>query len=422
MRAERSLRARIVWAYMLLTLLLCGLFGTVTYVSFEIIENQLVKVRLIELGDQMIENRLKGVRLGLNEPGVLSDERIPTWLRGAAPGVHELTVDGEPLHVLIRDYGDKRYAIVHNETNFERLEWYVLLALAAVCATCLLTAFLFGSATASRVIRPVTQLSDAVRENRLAALPALDAADELGDLARAFAVKSEEMQRLLLRERLFTGDVSHELRTPLTVILGAAELLQARPKDRTEAQAALERIRRTAVETAERVSALLMLSRAPESIKVPLADVQAIVKQEVERCRPLLQDKPVELSMAVEGHPHAFGRPELIGIAVGNLVRNACQFTEQGHVRIKLTPRELTVEDSGPGIAEDLRGKLFDRFVRAAPDSVAGTGLGLAIVRRVCEHLGWQVELTSLADGGSRFTIHFATLQSALSPPGLTPP
>jgi signal transduction histidine kinase len=405
---EQSLRTRILLAYMLLAALLCGLFGAVTYVSVEAIENQMVNVRLLESGNQMIDNHLKGYKTGPNEPDILSGEQIPVWLRDASPGIHEVTVNGRPLHVLIRDYAGRRYAIVHDESNFERLELYVWLALAAACFICLLAAFLFGSATASRVIRPVTELAEAVREDRLAGLPALKAVDELGVLARSFAAKSEEMQRFLLRERLFTGDVSHELRTPLTIILGAAELLQSRLGDRVDILPVIERIRRTAVDTAERVSALLMLSRSPELVDAPFVEVAAIVEHEVEKSRPLLQGKPVAVSVELLAQPRVFGRPELIGIAVGNLIRNACQFTEAGEIRVVLANDHLAVQDTGPGVPDHLRDKLFERFVRAESDSVEGTGLGLAIVRRVCAHLGWSVELQSPQQGGSRFVIGFA--------------
>lgn len=407
MLPERSLRSRILLAYMLLAALLCALFGAVTYVSVKAIENQMVNVRLLESGNQMIDNHLKGYRTGPNEPDILSGEQIPVWLRDASPGVHEVTVNGRPSHVLIRDYESRRYAIVHDESTFERLEHYVWLALAAACFVCLLAAFLFGSATASRVIRPVTELAEAVREDRLAGLPALKAVDELGILARSFAAKSEEMQRFLLRERLFTGDVSHELRTPLTIILGAAEVLQSRLGDRVDIQPVIERIRRTAVDTADRVSALLMLSRSPELVDAPVVDVATILEHEVEKSRALLQGKPVTMSVELLAQPRVFGRPELIGIAIGNLIRNACQLTEEGKVRVVLANDHLAVEDTGPGVPEHLRDKLFERFVRAGSDSVAGTGLGLAIVRRVCEHLGWSVELQSPPQGGSLFLIGF---------------
>lgn len=408
MRRSRTLRARIVLAYMALAAVLCLLFVAITHVSVEAIEERLVNRRLLEAGDQMIENHLKGYRTGPHEPDVLSGEQIPQWLRGAAPGIHEVTDRGQPLHVLIRDYEGQRYAIVHDESDFEILETYIWITLAAACGVCLVAAFLFGSATASRVIRPVTELAEAVEQDRLGAgLPAHEAEDEVGVLARAFAAKQEQMQRFLLREQLFTGDVSHELRTPLTVMLGAAELLQARLQDRPELQPAIERIKRTAVDTADRVSALLMLSRSPELVDAPLVDLAPLLQTEMERCRPLLQGKPVELRLALDARPQVFGRSELIAIAVGNLLRNACQFTERGHVLVSLGKDHLAVEDTGAGIPEDVKAQIFERFVRAAPAGVAGTGLGLAIVRRVCEHLGWSVELQTPAEGGSRFVLGF---------------
>ncbi|WEL99001.1 sensor histidine kinase [Delftia tsuruhatensis] len=408
MRPSKSLRSRILLAYMMLAGVLCFLFGAVTYISVEAIEVQQVNGRLLESGNQMIENHLNGYHTGPNEPEVLVGEQIPDSLRRATPGIHEVVEQDRSLHVLIRDYEGKRYAIVYDESGFERIETYVLIALSAACLVSLVAAFLLASATASRVIRPVTELANAVREDQLVAgLEALEADDEVGVLARAFATKSEEMQRFLLREQLFTGDVSHELRTPLTVVLGAAELLQARLGDRPDLLPAIERIRRTAADTAERVSALLLLSRSPESMDAPLLDLEPLVAHEMERCRPLLQGKPVSMRLEVRQAARVFGRAELAATAIGNLVRNACQFTEQGEVLLVLDRDTLVIEDTGGGVPEVVRTRVFDRYIRAAPDHITGTGLGLAIVRRIAEHLGWTVVHEARLDGGSRFIVTF---------------
>ncbi|HEX7891074.1 MAG TPA: HAMP domain-containing sensor histidine kinase [Ramlibacter sp.] len=407
MAPSRSLRTRIVLAYLLLAALLCGLFGAITYVSVQTIEEVLIRAKLADSGDRMIEDYLRGAPVKPDDPEVLTGDRMPPWLQHAEPGVHEVSLHGQTYHVLVRDHEGRRFAVVHDDSAFEQIETYVAIAFAAACAVCLLAAFLFGSATASRVIRPVTELADAVREDRLAGLAALDSVDELGVLARTFAARSDEMQRFLLREQFFTGDVSHELRTPLTVILGGAELLQARLADRPDLLPAVERIRRTAVETAQRVSALLLLSRSPADIEAPRVEFASIVEQEIERCRPLLRDKPVRLVFTQSATPFVQGPPELIGIAVDNLLRNACRFTEEGEVRITLEEGRLVVEDTGPGLPTELREKIFERFVRAAPEAVPGTGLGLAIVQRVCEHLGWTVGAGSSPSGGSRFVLAF---------------
>lgn len=409
MRHRGSLRRRIANAYLLLAIVLCACFAGIAYFTVKTIEDKLIDARLMAAADRLIENKLKGLETGVpGEPFVLHGAELAPALRSLASGIHEVDLNGRALHVLIRLQGGETYAIVDDESEYERIEGDIWEALAGGLLACLVLAIVLGRVTASQVIAPVVALSKAVENDRLGPeTPSLHASDEVGVLARALTAHTEEMQRFLVREQLFTGDVSHELRTPLTIILGAAELLQARLVDRPDLLPATERISRTAADTAERVSALLLLSRSPESMDAPLLDLEPLVAHEMERCRPLLQGKPVSMRLEVRQAAQVFGRVELAATAIGNLVRNACQFTEQGEVLLVLDRDTLVVEDTGVGVPEAVRARVFDRFIRAAPDHVAGTGLGLAIVRRIAEHLGWTVLLEARPGGGSRFVVTF---------------
>ncbi len=404
------LRGRIVGAYLLLATILGTLFCVIGFMTIRSIEDRLINHRLEKAAETLINDHLHGTEHRLpGDPSVLHGAQVQPVLRALNVGVHEVTIDGRALHVLVHDYDGERYVILDNEEQFERIERYLFLALAGTFGLCLGLAAMLGLSTASRVIAPVISLSQAVQKQTLSANSAeLLAPDEIGVLARALAAHSEEMQRFLLREQLFTGDVSHELRTPLTVMLGAAELLRARLSDRPDLQVIAERIRRTAADTAERVGALLLLSRSPESIDAPMIDVVPILEHEIERCRPLLHGKPVEIGLTVSQPAiRVAARPELVAIALGNLIRNACQFTERGAVRVTVTLQEVIVEDTGSGIPEDVKDRIFERFVRIAPVGVSGTGLGLAIVRRVTDHLGWTINLSSSQFGGSQFIVRF---------------
>jgi signal transduction histidine kinase len=220
------------------------------------------------------------------------------------------------------------------------------------------------------------------------------------------------LQQFLNRERLFTGDVSHELRTPLTIILGASEVLNAQLADRPELLAASERIRRAAADTAERVSALLLLSRAPETLDAPKIELRSLVEREMKRCKPLLLGKAVECELDAPQEVWLHARPELVSIALGNLLCNAYQYTDVGTVNIRLADDSLVIEDSGTGIPDSVRARLFERFVRGDNDRQSGTGLGLAIVKRVTDHLKWEIRLETRADTGSRFILKFRPTDS----------
>ena len=202
--------------------------------------------------------------------------------------------------------------------------------------------------------------------------------------------------------------MSHELRTPLTVILGAAELLTTRLADNPELCAMAERIRRTSALTSMRVSALLQLARSPAKIECGSLALRALVELEIERCRPLLDGKPVALTFDSPDEIWVQAAPDLAAIAVGNLLRNACHFTERGSVRVALATDTLVIEDTGPGVPQAVRGRLFEPFVKGSDESSTGWGLGLSIVKRVTDHLGWAIRLDDAYHGGSRFTVTFS--------------
>ena len=193
-------------------------------------------------------------------------------------------------------------------------------------------------------------------------------------------------------------------------------------------QEVANRIRRVAGEMTERVAALLWLSRAPDQLSSPRTQLNAILHAEVERYRPMLQDKDVPCDVEEAGEVWVEGRPELIGIAIGNLLRNAFQHTERGRVSVRLEPERIVIEDTGPGLPEAVTRRLFERFVQGQQNATEGTGLGLSIVKRVAEHLGWDVRYERPEDGGSRFILCFAPAgepsRAVVAPPEatLTPP
>ena len=342
-------------------------------------------------------------------PGLSPRGTIPGELGRLGAGFHEISDETHNWYLLLgqRDDGT-RFAAIEDISDWERIEREVMLGLVAGMVLTALLAALLGRFTAGRVIRPVTELADAVKRDALREdTPALTHNDEIGVLARAFAACSAEQQRFLARERLFTGDVSHELRTPLTVIRGAAEVLAKRLQAWPELLAPVERIERTAKDTTERVAALLLLSRAPDHTDAPRLALRPLLEQEAERCRPLLAGKPVTLKLIAPEEVWAFGRAELIGMALGNLLRNACQYTDAGEVVVRLRPGSMVIEDTGPGVPAAVLEHLFERFVHGTDNDGQGAGLGLAIAKRIVEHLGWDIGLEDREEHGSRFVLRF---------------
>ena len=217
------------------------------------------------------------------------------------------------------------------------------------------------------------------------------------------------------RQAEFTADASHELRTPISVIEAEVDLALHRPRDPAAYRESLERVGQESSRLRRIVEDLLWLARADDqttrSQTSDLADVAEVAEACGQRFQALAAANAVELAVDRVGTgPFCVQAPTaMIDRLVGVLVDNACKFAGPDG-RVEVTARssghrvELRVDDSGPGIPENERDAVFDRFHRA-DDSVAGTGLGLAIADSVVRatHGSWYIGTADL--GGARMAI-----------------
>ncbi len=210
------------------------------------------------------------------------------------------------------------------------------------------------------------------------------------------------------RERDFTRDASHELRTPLTVIRVATDMMLADPDTQPRTIRSLARVQRAGRDMESVIDAFLILARepdiAPQSAEFEIRD---IVHDQVERMRPMLQDKSVAIEVVDNGAPRLFGPPHVLAVMLGNLLSNAAHFTDHGSIEVRLTPDRIEVRDSGIGMDADTLTKAFAPFYRADPARKQGTGMGLSIARRLGERMGWPVSLRSELGQGTTATIRF---------------
>jgi signal transduction histidine kinase len=408
-----TLRRRIVWTYAALTVAVCTLFAALVYLTVSEVEDRLVYRRLDAQADWFIERHRQGEAVSAtSELQFFQGGAVPERFAALPPGIYDEKHGGRDVHVLVREDGGERFVLVDDEPGFWLIETHVSIALAVGVIAALLLALLLARLTVNRVVAPLTALAEAVQRGGPEPLPSLDARDEIGTLARAFAQRTAALQTYLVRERSFTGDVSHELRTPLTVISGAAEVLASHAEKHAALLPLAQRIARAAADATERVNALLLLARTAEEMEPVHTDLAPIVRREAERCRGLLAAKPVVLNLRIEDSVQAIARPELVGILVGNLLRNACQYTNQGAITLTLAPGLLIVDDTGPGLPLPVRERLFERFLHAAQSEAGGRGLGLSIVRRISEHLRWTLQIEDRRGGGTRFRLAIPSLQA----------
>lgn len=325
---------------------------------------------------------------------------VPEALRARAPGYHRLQKPAG-WHLLVFEAGGQRRYLLRDGAAWAWLEYLIDGFAPLVILLCILCAFWMGRLTSARVTAPITRLAEVVQRNEKP-LPFQDAQDEIGVLARAFARHSDELEQFLQRERCFAGDASHELRTPLAIIAGAAETLAYQLPAGSRRLPSAERIVRTTQEMQRQLACLLLLSRDPHTLARADVPLRPLVDECIARCQPWLAGKPVALHVDMPPDAQAHTNAELARSVLWNLLRNACQYTDAGEVRIALNGTTLSISDTGPGLPPSIDPQQFRRFAPSAGHS--GEGLGLSIVQRIVEHLGWRMAVDSSPDG-SRFTL-----------------
>jgi signal transduction histidine kinase len=212
--------------------------------------------------------------------------------------------------------------------------------------------------------------------------------------------------------------MSHELRTPLNVIIGYNDLLLEGAFDPLTAEQAgtLVRVQRSARELLELVTTTLELSRSDgRSLQLQLHDVRidALVEDLIQEMRAVPRKPGVRLVWnAPKVLPPVRTDRRHLKIILKNLVDNAVKFTDRGRVTIEALEERggvlLRVSDTGIGIAQREIERVFEPFHRSEDPAVqrqSGVGLGLYIVRRLVDGLGGQIDLESVVDRGSMFSV-----------------
>lgn len=242
--------------------------------------------------------------------------------------------------------------------------------------------------------------------------------DEHGNLAGAsLAYKdvTDYMRALQVKDE-FVASVSHELRTPLTSIVGYVNILLERDDLPPDVVAQLEVVSRNTVRLHRLVADLLHTARTDQGpmpvVRVP-TDLAAIARDCVEAAAPAAARTGVTVVLDAPETLVLLADEERMGQVVDNLVSNAVKYTRAGgRVRVSLTVDanrvELSVADTGIGIAAADRDRLFTRFFRsrqAEERSIQGVGLGLSITKSIVESHGGRIEVESELDAGSVFRV-----------------
>lgn len=299
-----------------------------------------------------------------------------------------------------------------------RIERGYILAMLGLLVLAVVVTWLVNERTMRRAVAPVATIESALR--RLAAgeytrLAMLDHEHDEAGVVDAYNAAADELaSSIRLRAeaesnlRQFVADAGHELRTPLTVVMGFVDVLrQGAIAEEALAQRILDSVAAEGERMRRLIARLLTLARldavAPE--RQESVDLSQLAADTVESFQPLAGTTNV--SVKLEPGVVVTGSSSDMREVVGILVDNALKYAPGSNVVVS-AERDgrfgvITVEDDGPGMSPDLRGRAFDRFSRGDErGSVPGSGLGLAIVKRIAVRAGGDVDLQSTPGKGTR--------------------
>ncbi|HEY9282981.1 MAG TPA: PAS domain S-box protein, partial [Pyrinomonadaceae bacterium] len=227
--------------------------------------------------------------------------------------------------------------------------------------------------------------------------------------------EAQEVNRL---KDEFLATLSHELRTPLTAVLGWTRLLGTGQLDAETSKRAMETIERNAQSQVQLIDDILDVSRIIRGklrLNVRPVELAPVIESAVDSVRPAAEAKGIRLQVVLDRQAGPVsGDPDRLQQVVWNLLSNAIKFTpKEGRVQVLLarvdSQLEVTISDTGQGIAPSFLPYVFDRFRQADPTTTrthGGLGLGLAIVRHLVELHGGSVRAESAGEGsGSTFRV-----------------
>lgn len=238
---------------------------------------------------------------------------------------------------------------------------------------------------------------------------------ELQPLAANFNIMMGRLEDAFSRQIKFLSDASHELRTPTSIIKSYCDVTLSKERTALEYQDALYRIAETVNKMTAVISKILEISRSGPNLflsKPSNVSLLKIIRSVIKLLEPYASTHGVK--MTVKGRPLKIpGDKERLIEAFVNIIENAIKYNKEGgRVNINITDKDrqavVSVTDTGRGMPEGNKEKIFERFYRiqTGADAVQGSGLGLSIAKSIIEAHGGRIEVASEVGKGSSFLVY----------------
>ncbi len=242
--------------------------------------------------------------------------------------------------------------------------------------------------------------------------------DEDGEIVAAVVVFEDISSRASreLADRDFITNAAHELRTPLTAIASAIEVLQAGAKEVvSERDLFLSHIERESGRLSRLARALLLLARVQSGVEKPRLEIVPLLPMLKDVAAATRPARGVRISVRCRKDVAALTSPELVEQALVNLAANAAAHTARGSITLSARSTKaavvLEVADTGSGISDETRERMFERFFRGGARDAGGFGLGLAIARQALEAVGGTISVDTAEGKGTQMRLELPPAQ-----------
>ena len=298
--------------------------------------------------------------------------------------------------------------------------WEVPLIIELV-GVCLLVGILVTGLLSKYFFNPIKKLRgamDQVAEGDFSVrLEDESSSKEIMEIYTGFNLMAHELNATEILQSDFVSNVSHEFKTPINAIEGYATLLQESDNLDPMQQEYIEKIQFNTQRLSSLVGSILLLSKL-ENQQIPTKQtvfrLDEQLRQSILAMEPAWVKKDIDLDVELERADY-LGKEPMLRHVWDNLISNAIKFSPKGGcVRIRLAKKAtgilVSIEDQGPGLSEEAKKHMFDKFYQAdTSHKQEGHGLGLALVKRILIIEKGQVAAENLPEGGCRFTV---TLQA----------
>ncbi|UFH51488.1 sensor histidine kinase [Pseudomonas sp. KNUC1026] len=415
-----TLSKRIVIAFAAMSAFVAGTFAVGIVASERVMEGRLTELSLagnlrrllMQESQEMWMHRPEKDELFYIQGG-RDDFALPANLEALSRGFHEIGEGDDAYYAAVEIVQGRKYVLLRNQQSLMQRQRILYSVAVAGFSLSVALAVLLGWLIARRVIAPVTRLATQVRGTSalpVGMVPANTttwAEDEVGELAASYNQTQGRLADALRREQQFTSDVSHELQLPIHILDDACQSLAQANEGEPRMQRQVLRIGRAIEQMEGLVSTFLLLARDYDdpSLRAEVTTLAAAADQSIDTWAQSIREKGLAFEHVLEGDLSETWNSTLLLSVMGNLLRNAWHYTEEGFIRLTVRPGEFKVEDSGIGIPEEKRHAMFQPFVRGDEKRGEGLGLGLSLVQRICQDQSWTVKLTGREPQGCCFTV-----------------